>query len=253
MISYMIIHMIVQCIGYLTNLGCAHSNGTTLDIPLNEKWDFIIDQVCPRQLAEFTEHESETACEVLDSEVSLPGSALAAQPEPEAASQSSSEGGQGGNQVSSSSLEDILDDAWERVMYGSLPQTMVEDWKSADREFANFFRANPGQLPVNSNKGKIGTQPEHLNLHDKHLMPTPSEIAFLRAGQGSTEAEMDEWLNVIKDPEFKVADVRWGRARQSTRLLKKTSSIFCNLRVRQHLFTSTDSKSCPFGALVDCM
>jgi hypothetical protein len=205
----------------------------------------ITDHVCPRDLAEIRGHESETTCEVLDSEVSpsLSGSALAtalaSEPEPEA---------------SSRSLEDILDDSWDRVMFGPLPQTTVEDWKSADFQLANFFRANPGQLPVNSNKGKASRQPAHLNFQDKKLMPTPSEIAFLRAARNSTEVEMDEWLDMMKDPEFKPREgIRFKRAKQAKHFMQKTSANFCNLGVKQHQFTSTDSKSCPFGALVDCL
>ncbi len=137
-------------------------------------------------------------------------------------------------------IKETLEKAWADVMQGTVPAETVADWEIFDRRL-NLLRADGG-LREESN-GQLDTEdPPHRNLQDSKIMPTPSELAFLRAARNCTEEEFGEWLNVVKDPAFKSlpTELRFTSAKQAKRYLQRTAANFCNLAVQQHEFKTND-------------
>lgn len=155
------------------------------------------------------------------------------EPEPEGNVQASDELQRCSTSIS---FYDTVGKSWNDVMFEGVPNLNVESWRSYEEDLQKLHEA--GQLYCDVRQ-KTRPAP-HLNLQDRTLMPTPSELAFLRAARNSTDGETDEWLNLLHDEEFKREEVSFKNAAQTKRFLEKSAANFCNLGVQQ--FEFKDSK-----------
>jgi hypothetical protein len=141
-------------------------------------------------------------------------------------------------------LKEILETAWADVMQGTVPSATVAGWEILN---GRLMKLRTAGAVIDSQNQQLVQDPPHRNLQDSKIMPTPSELAFLRASRNCTEEEFQEWLTVVKDPHFDSSpnQLRFSSAKQAKRYLQRTAANFCKLEIKQHEFSRNDGEPSP--------